>query len=617
MQRLRRLFSNVIISLLGQVITWTSTLLLTIAYGRFLGDTQFGELYFALTFVSLIGFPIEFGFNQQLTRDVAEKPERALRHLSTTLLLKFLLWSVLYSILLLLCWLLRYPPDERLLVAICGLALLFTSITNTFASMHSVFERTYFSAIGSIFECTFDAAAGFFLLKSGAGIEVMALVLCCGSAIDAIWQGFWCFRAIGIRLSVNRRLMLELFKGSLPFLVYGVLGVIYYRLDTVLLSLLTNDTVVGWYGAAYRLFDTLLFLPSLVISAIMYPIFSKLSLHSEKQLKLAIEKTMNFVLFCGFPIATFLVIAAPQIIGFLYHNNEFAPSIPTLQYLAPGLVFVYANSVLGAVLLSTHHEKKITIMAVAALVFNLTLNLLLIPRIEQLGAAMVTSMTEMLLFGFSVAFMPKKLMPTKSLLIFLRILCADALMGATIWYLQKIPVLAIIPIAATVYIGMALLIGAVPREDLRTLYTTLRRRSQPMAAIRENIDIISSLANLDTTPLPVVNFLPSTPPMTPRYRAYMDADEEPTIPLLQAIRKSTLAQQSTVKLKGIIAALPTQKIGVTTPAPVTPVTPFPLEMEMDKNDDVPTIPRISVVSLPVVPPTPAERIPAERSKFQA
>ena len=77
MSKLRRVVNNTIISLLGQIVTWSSTLLLTSAYGRFLGDVRFGELYFATTFVTLIGFPVELGFNQQLTRDVAEDPEKA------------------------------------------------------------------------------------------------------------------------------------------------------------------------------------------------------------------------------------------------------------------------------------------------------------------------------------------------------------------------------------------------------------------------------------------------------------------------------------------------------------------------------------------------------------
>jgi len=380
MNKLRRVVNNTIISLAGQAVTWTSTLLLTIAYGRFLSDIKFGELYFAITFVMLIGFPLEFGFNQQITRDVAQKPDRALRYLSNTLFIKLLLWLVLYTLILLAAWLLGYNREVLTLVAICGVTLLSGSITNTFIASHYAFERVTYPVVGTILEKGLSALFGFILLKYGAGVEVMALVLLGGSLSNGIWQAIWFFRIVGISFAVDLTLMRELFRSSIPFLTYGVLGVIYYRVDTVLLSLMTNAAVVGWYGAAYRLFDTLVFLPSLVISAIMYPVFSKLSISSEADLKVAIEKAMNFLLFCVLPIATTLIVAAPNIIGFLYHRPEYIHTFPVLQALAPGLVFLYINSVLGAVFMSTHQEKKITLMAVFALVFNLGLNLILIPR---------------------------------------------------------------------------------------------------------------------------------------------------------------------------------------------------------------------------------------------
>src|SRR5204863_536398 len=138
----------------------------------------------------------------------------------------------------------------------------------------------------------------------------------------------WVLFLVGIPHTIDIPLARELLRKSIPFILYGVLGVIYYRLDTVLLSLMASAAVVGWYGAGYRIFDTLVFLPSLVISAVMYPVFSKLSAHSVHELKIAVEKSMNFLLFCGIPIAAGLIVAAPEIIGFLYHRPEFVNSIP-------------------------------------------------------------------------------------------------------------------------------------------------------------------------------------------------------------------------------------------------------------------------------------------------
>ncbi len=500
MKALRRIVGNTVISLLGQVVTWSSTLLLTIGYGRFLGDFKFGELYFAITFVALIGFPLEFGFNQQLTRGVAQKPEQALHYLTNTLLLKGALWLILYSIIIFICLALGYSPEQRTLVEICGFTLLCTGLTNTFASLHYASQRVVFPVVGTILEKGLSALIGFLLLKAGASVEVMAFVLLGGSFTNATWQAIWFFRREGLHLSLDKTMMRSLILTAIPFLIYGVLGVIYYRIDTILLSLMASTDVVGWYGAGYRLFDTLVFLPSLVINAIMYPVFSKLTLTSEADLKIAIEKSLNFLLFCGLPIATFMIVCAPGIIGLLYHRSDFLPSIPVIQGLAPGLVFLYINSVLSTILISTGQEKKITIMAAVALVFNLGLNLLLIPFYQQVGAAIVTSLTELLLMGISIVFIPPHLRPTGSIVGAIKALIASLVMGLVAFLLNSLPLLVIIPIAALEYFIVATALGTIPRQDMQALYRAVRSKGkQPLAISVEPDEMVNAaLAAGDT-----------------------------------------------------------------------------------------------------------------------
>lgn len=458
--------------------------MLTIAYGRFLGDIKFGELYFAIIFVMLVGFPLEFGFNQQLTRDVAQDSSKVLRYFSNTLIIKVTLWFVLYGLILLVCWLLGYTVEERVLVAICGITLLCTSIANTFAALHYAFERVIFPAIGTILEKGLSALVGIILLRHGAGVQAMALILLGGSFTNATWQAIWFLRLVGPRFSIDLSLIRELVRSSIPFLTYGVLGVIYYRLDTVLLSLFTNAAVVGWYGAAYRLFDTMVFLPNLVIVAIMYPVFSKLSTTSESDLKLAIEKSMNFLLFCGIPIAAAMIAAAPNIIGFLYHRAEFDPAIPVLQALAPGLVFLYINTVFSTTIMSMKQERKITIMAAAALVFNLGFNLFMIPFLQQIGAAIVTSLTELLLLCIAVTFIPRRLLPFGSLRVAAKTGLASLVMCLAIFALRdfnfyyKINIFILLTIAMLVYLGAATLLRTIPKEDIKALYNSIRYKAQ-------------------------------------------------------------------------------------------------------------------------------------------
>lgn len=487
MKSLRRVIGNSVISLLGQMVTWTSTLLLTIAYGRFLGGQLLGELYFAITFVALIGFPIEFGFNSQLTRDVAQEPARALRYLTNTIFLKVLLWVILYGVLLYLCQRLGYDAEQQKLVAICGITLLCTAITNAFGSLHYAFERAVFPVVGNIIEKSVGALAGIWLLSQGASVEVMALVLLGSAFANTLWQGAWFIKLMGVHLSLDGKLMLQLTRTGLPFLLYGVLGVIYYRLDTVLLSLMTNAQVVGWYGAGYRIFDTLVFLPSLIVGTVMYPVFSRLSVTSEATLKLAAEKSLNFLLVCVAPITTMLVVGATSVIGFFYHRPEFAHSIRVLEALGPGLFFLYVNTVFTTILISVKQEKKITMMAAVALVFNLGMNLLLIPLYRQVGSAMVTTLTEFLLLCMAIPITPRRLLPTGSISVAAKTGVAAIAMALVIRVMKNLSLIYILPVAVLVYLLLATLLGAIPREDIQALIHAVRKKSQPAAAEGEPV----------------------------------------------------------------------------------------------------------------------------------
>lgn len=517
MNGLRRIISSTIISLVGQATTWTSTVLLTIAYGHYLTAVTFGELYFALSFVLLIGTPLEYSFNTQITRDVAQEPGKALSYFSNVFLMKAALWVVLYATALFICRLPGYNGEEQVLVAICGLNLLSDALGSTVRALHYAFERVYFPVIASIIEKVLAAVFGIFFLRAGAGVEVMAVILLGASFLGTVWQTIGFFRLVGLKFGIDLPLMRELTRTTIPFFIYGVLAVIYARIDVFLLSLMTNSAVVGWYGASYRLFDTLSFLPAIVITPIMYPLYSKFSISSEERLKLAIEKSMNFLLFFGIPITVGLIVVAPNIIGFLYQTSQFSNAIPALQMLAPGVLFLYMNTVLGNTLISTKRESKVPIIAGLCLVFNLGLNLLFIPLFQQVAAAAITSLTELLIFFASAFFLPKKLLPSGSTSTGVKSLIASIAMALVIWPLHTLSLFVILPVAMLAYFAAATLLHTIPREDLNALLKAIRRKGQQ----EQDGQSTSDGERVPETPIPplLFNDIPTTP--LPAY--YIDA----------------------------------------------------------------------------------------------
>lgn len=476
MTELRRIIKDTVISLIGQGISWLSTLLLSFAYGHFLGASKFGELYFAITFVTLIGVVVEAGFSNQTIRDVVQEPALAARYFSNILLVKLSIWLIMYFVMLLVSWLLGYTLEVRMLIAICGFDLLCNAIANVFVSMHYAFKRAVFPVVGNILEKGLTALLGFLLLRAGTGVQVMAVVLVGGSLVNVIWQAIWYFRMVGASFVIDLKLISELVRTNIPFLISGLLTVGYSSMDTILLSKMVNSSSVGWYGAASRITDTMSFLPNIVISNIMYPVFSKLSTTSDTDLKLALEKSINVLLICSIPISTILVIFAPEIIVLLYGGRGFSQSIRTLQVLAPYVIFLYFDYPLVLILLSKKLDRKILVISIVGLVFNLSLNVFLIQIYQHVGSAFAASLTELLLCVVCIAFIPKKLRPVGSLPVALKALAASLVMAIVVLILHILQIFILLPIAMLVYLGASLLFGTVPREDYLAIYHAIRKK---------------------------------------------------------------------------------------------------------------------------------------------
>ncbi len=473
---LRRLLSNAAISLTGQVVTWSSTLLLTLAYGRFLGDTKFGELYFAITFITLLGIPAggDSGYDIQITRHIARDPNQGTRYLANVLAIKVSTWTLIYALALLISWILGYSTETRVLVGICGLSLLTSTVGASLSSVQYAYERAAYPVIASIVEKTIGAALGITVLALGGGVRGMATVLLIGSLASVVWQAFWFFRLVRGPFAIDRALLRELVRANVPFLLYGLIGTAYFRIDVLILSVMTNDTVVGWYGAGYRLFETLSFIPAMMFM-LLYPLFSKLALQDQRGLKLATEKAVNFALLSSAPIATALIVAAPSIIHVLYHRPGFDHGVPSLQALAPGLIFLYVNMALGIAFLNTKQDRKLPIQAVVALIFNLSLNLLLIPLYAHVGAAITTTLTELLLVGIGLYLLPPHLRPVRSLTTAGKSFAASVVMGLAMSYLQALGIFAV-PLGLITYGIVVVWIGAFERADLLAVRSAIQAR---------------------------------------------------------------------------------------------------------------------------------------------
>ncbi len=474
MSTLRRALGNTVVVLSSQVITWGATLVLTAALARSLGAARFGDLYLVMSFTLIFTVLVEFGLDQQFVRAIARDHSLTPNYLSSVLIIKTALWMAAYLLLIGIIYVLGYSPELRLAITVYGFILLCNGWASALGGVYRAMERASYPAVGNIVEKVFNCAIAVLLLNRGYGVVAMVAVFVLGAVANLIWQAARLRRVTTARLIIDVGAMRALIRGALPFLLYWVVGAIYYRIDVVVLSKLTDSTVVGWYGAAYRLFDTLGFLPNIVAGVIMYPILSRLSVRSRADLRLAVNKTFVILVVTGVPICTGLLLLAEPIIGLLYGGTDFGPSVAVLRWLAVGLGFMYINTLLATLLCSMNLERKLTALAILACVLNLGLNWLLIPRFQHLAAAAVTMGTELFLLAYLLVIVPKDLIARDNLLVLVKSAAAAVAMAAVLHALRGTNLLVLIPLGALVYMLAGLFLRVVPTEDLRLLSAALR-----------------------------------------------------------------------------------------------------------------------------------------------
>jgi O-antigen/teichoic acid export membrane protein len=174
-----------------------------------------------------------------------------------------------------------------------------------------------------------------------------------------------------------------------------LLSTVLFRVDMLILSLLVGTVAVGLYGAAYRLLESTLVL-SYAVAVAMLPTLSRLSRSSVPSLAEAYEGAAKVIALTLVPVGCTFALFAGALVDALY-GAEYATAASALRLLG-GAAALYGVSHLGLyVLIAQNRQRTVPWITAGVAVFNVSLNLLLIPRFSIDAAALVTSLSELTL----------------------------------------------------------------------------------------------------------------------------------------------------------------------------------------------------------------------------
>lgn len=445
---------------------------------RFIGVEDLGKYTFALSFTTLFAVFVDLGFSQALIREAAKFKERTNQYLSSVIAIKLIFSVIVYLVVVVLINSLGYPPVTRGLVYLSGLIMIIDQFTLSFWGVFRGWRNLKYESISIVINQIIIVAVGVVVLCLRLPLIYLMLPFICGSTFSLL------FSAIAVRrvLKINFKIFLAreeikfLMKIALPFALIAIFSRVYGNIDSIMLSKLIGDKAVGWYSVAMKIPFALQFIPAALAAAI-FPAFSHHFMHDKEQLKLTFERVSRFLIIVALPVSFGIAVLAKPIILFFY-GQAYLPAAICLQLLMLGLFFVFLNFPLGSLMNSCDRQVTNTKLVGITMLFNVILNVILIPKYSFSGAAIAFLISHLFLFtaglivsGRIIPFGKKDFFIT-----FSKVLLSAFIMSAVIYaLLDKIHFIALIFLGAIIYFACLVGLRGITRADWRYIFSFFHR----------------------------------------------------------------------------------------------------------------------------------------------
>ena len=451
---------------------------------RRFGPEDFGKYYFAFALAEIFSILGDIGLHEYSIREIARRPDLLRERLTGILVLKTALSSV--SAVIMVAMLPFMGKDASTSLAVTSFAIAQIGYSWFYASTiaFSVKQDLHVQAFLWLLEKILFAAAGVAVLFAGRGFVAVAasnmFVQFFGGTLAVLiaWRKYGPF----VRRLDWRRWGAYL-SAALPFGLIVAFFLVYFRIDSVMVSFFRGDEEVGQYGAVYNLISALLFLPAGLVGA-MFPKLASTYRSREDNIDAPFQRAARWLLAISLPIAVGAwILARPLVLTLL--KDTYLPAVNAFAVLGWTLPVWFMTFLQGNMLTIIERQKAVAVVGLANMVLNIGLNLYIIPHYGFTGAAVTTLFTEIVGLVQMFWLLRANISLTGTAVITARVALPAAVVGLIAWALRgRLEVFVVVAIAVAVYTPLIIAMRIIPLQEIREVIS--RKPGAPPEEILPN-----------------------------------------------------------------------------------------------------------------------------------
>jgi O-antigen/teichoic acid export membrane protein len=474
-QAFERAARNTLARATGELLAKLASLAFFAVLARKLGQHGVGVFVFALAWAEISMLLASLGLDRAIIRWIARDRARARRLFGDSVGIKVALGVPIALVSFAIVNVIALGGTTRTAVYVLTLGALLDALTRASFGVFTALERSELTAVCLIAQRALAAALGIAALAAGYGVVAVTVTYTAAASV-----GF----ALSVVL-LRRRLRLTpidaaprgwraLGVASVPFAVQDAFTVLLFRIDAVLLSLIATTAAVGRYGSAYRLFESTFFL-TYALGAAFAPMYTYLEPDGEPTVGGVFQRSLKLSLLLLVPPAVVFGTLASFVSRTLFGAGLEAAA-PALRILAPVVVLIGLVTLSTSLVVSRRSPAAVVWLSGAMTALNVALNLVLIPGLDERGAAIAMLVTEAAFLVVAMRMALRAAGARLSASTFAAPLVAGAAMAAATLALRHAPGAALAVGLAVYPAAFVLVERLISPDDLAFVVGVARRR---------------------------------------------------------------------------------------------------------------------------------------------
>ncbi len=471
----RRVAYNTIVQIIGKILTTIISLFLVAALTRYLGVSGYGQYTTIFALTQFFAVFADFGFFWFLVREISKPDAPEAKIFNNVLTFRSFLAAAVFALSIFVGLIVPQYHAIRFGIAVIAAASFWLTLNSTYVGIFQNRLRMDKAALTEVLGRLVTFGAVLYFIRSGATLNLILWAYFFGNFFNFLASALLGQKYLQFRFAFDFGYWREIFRECLPIFIVSILGLIYFKVDTIMLSLLKTSTDVGIYGPPYKVIEILILYPAIFMGS-AFPILTRYHHAQDERLEGSFQKAFDFLIISAVPVVIGIGFIARRIIAIVAGPafttaHTIAPvwglaatSALALQILVFAVGISFLSHLFGYMVIAIGKQTKLIWPNLFLVFFNIILNLILIPRISYIGAAIVTVLTEICVVLLYFRVMRAYIKLRIRWVILPKVLFSGIVLGLALYGLRFLSLWYLVPVGIVVYFASLYLVKGVSKE---------------------------------------------------------------------------------------------------------------------------------------------------------